>query len=135
MKRLMDWMNRLKFTMTSMKKSSGCRVDPIRKTVFWFLLLANSQEEFLLFLFLAGYPLWKNISSYDICLSPIPEINLNWYLMSLQEELENFSQIFVVMKSAKKGNAKPLNFRLYQPKTSSTLCWLSQWIKKTFFKN
>ena len=64
-------------------------------------------------------------------LTSITEINLNQYFMRLQENLKNLSQISVVMKSTKKGNAKPLNFIYIIPKRPLPCAgYPSEWSKK-----
>ena len=111
------------------KKSAvaGCTRVSIGKKVFFFLLLADSQESSFLFLLLDGYRLSKSASTYDKSIKTLStDIKLDWISMRLKD----LFQISLVRKSRKKGNATLLHHRSDNPKTSFTFCWSSKLMKR-----
>ena len=110
------------------KKSAvaGCTRVSIGKKVFFFLLLADSQESSFLFLLLDGYRLSKSASTYDKSIKTLStDIKLDWISMRLKD----LFQISLVRKSRKKGNATLLHHRSDNPKTFFTFYWSSKWMK------
>ena len=117
-----DW---IQVIMQWSKKSAvaGCTRVSIGKKVFFFLLLADSQESSFLFLLLDGYRLSKSVSTYDKSIKTIsPHIKFDWFSMKLKD----LFQISLVRKFIKKGNATLLHHRSYNLKTSFTFCWSSK---------